>query len=264
MDKQTPDDCLISLFNYGGSLENLFVSYNATEATPDWVAIEGDLPDLPIRWAIFDPANHDRAMIATDAGIWTTDDINGDQTHWVPCNPDNGMPFVRVDMLVMRESDKVVLAGTYGRGLFTTDIFAAPAAVIVAQEIAYEGQEIVIDGSQSVNASSYQWNFGDNTTSTEPEVTKSYSSPGNYTISLTINGSVTLTRNISILPYLPAPYQVGTADYHGDMETNPEHFASYLVQGTSFQRGISTKPGKDGTHSGTNAWVLGINDRCMI
>jgi hypothetical protein len=257
MDKQTSDHCLVSMFNYGASLENLYVTYNKGV---DWVAIEGDLPDLPIRWAMFDPSNHDRAMIATDAGVWVTDDINGSETHWVPSNPDNGMPFVRVDMLVMRESDKVVLAGTYGRGLMTTDIFAAPAAVIVTQEIAYEGQPITIDGSQSVNAATYEWNFGDNTTSTDPEVVKTFDAPGNYTVSLTINGSITQTRNISILPYLPAPYQEGDANYHGDFESSPEHFAGYLVQGTPFERGKSTHPGKDGTHSGNSAWVLGVND----
>src|SRR5690606_21718070 len=85
-------------------------------------------------------------------------------------------------------------------------------------------------------------------------------SPGTYTISLTINGSITQTKTISILPYLPAPYQQGTANYAGDFETRPEHFAGYLIQGTGFQRGVSTRPGKDGTNSGASAWVLGIND----
>ena len=257
MDSLTSDHILVSMFNYGSGLENLYVTYNAGA---DWVAIEGDLPDLPIRWAIFDPADHDKAMIATDAGVWTTDDINGASTHWVPSNPDNGMPFVRVDMLVMRNSDKVVLAGTYGRGLMTTDIFAAPAAVIVTQAIGYEGQSIKIDGSQSVNAENYQWNLGDNTTSTEPILNHTYSSPGVYTLTLTINGNVSKTKTIFILPYLPAPYQAGDANYAGDFDTQPEHFAAYNAQGTGFQRGSSSKAGKDGTHSGNAAWVLGIND----
>ncbi|MDZ4749476.1 MAG: PKD domain-containing protein [Saprospiraceae bacterium] len=257
MDKQTSDHALISLFSFGASLENLWVTYNAGA---EWTSIEGDLPDLPVRWAIFDPSDHDRAMIATDAGIWTTDDIDGDQTHWEPTNPDNGMPFVRVDMLLVRESDKVVLAATYGRGLMTTDVFSAPAAVILTQPVAYEGQSILIDGSLSVNAQNYQWNLGDNTTSTEPEITHAYDSPGTYTISLTINGNITETRTISILPYLPAPYEAGEANYAGDFETQPEHFAAYNIRGTGFQRGVSTKPGKDGTNSGTSAWVLGIND----
>ena len=120
-DKLDADDALISLFNYGAALENIWVTY---DDGGNWTAIEGDLPDIPVRWAIFDPADHGRAMIATDAGIWTTDQINGDQTHWEPTNPKRGMPFVRVDMLLLRESDKIVLAATYGRGLMTTDIFA--------------------------------------------------------------------------------------------------------------------------------------------
>lgn len=257
IDKQTSDHALVSLFNFGSGLENLYVTYNDGE---DWTAIEGDLPDLPIRWAVFDPADHDRAMIATDAGVWTTDDINGDMTHWEPTNPDNGMPFVRVDMLVMRESDKVVLGATYGRGLMTTEVFSAPAPVILAQPIAYEGQSVVIDGSQSINAQSFQWNLGDNTTSNDPKLNHVYDTPGTYTLTLTINGSVTETQTISVLPYLPAPYAVGDTDYAGDFETHPEHFAAYTEQGTKFQRGVSTKPGKDGTNSGANAWVLGIND----
>ena len=261
MDKQTSQDALISLFNFGSSLENVWVTY---DGGVQWQAIEGDLPDVPVRWALFDPTDHDRAMIATDAGVWTTDDINGDLTHWEPTDPDNGMPFVRVDMLLLRDSDKTVLGATYGRGLMTTDVFSAPAAVILAQPIGYEGNPIVIDGSQSVNASNYEWSFGDNTTSTEPSVNHTYKDPGVYTIQLKINGSITKTQTISILPYLPAPYQVDGDNYGGDFETQPEHFAAYTVQGTGFQRGVSTKPGKDGTNSGANAWVLGINDNLYL
>ena len=257
VDRQTSDHMLVSLFNYGATLQNVYVTYNAGE---EWTSIEGDLPDIPVRWAIFDPADHDRAMIATDAGIWTTDDIDGNQTHWIPASPGNGMPFVRVDMLLVRESDKVVLAATHGRGLLTTDVFSAPSPVIQSQAIAYEGQPIVIDGSNSVNAQSFEWNLGDNTLSDQQKVIHTYNAPGTYTITLTINGVVSESKTISILPYLPAPYQQGGADYSGDFELNPEHFASHTVQGTGFQRGKSTKAGKDGTHSGEAAWVLGIND----
>lgn len=254
MDKQTSNDALISLFNFGGNLKNIWMT---TTGGAEWFSIEGDLPDLPVRWAIFDPSNHDRAMIATDAGVWTTEDINGDNTHWIPTNPDNGMPFVRVDMLVLRESDKVVLAATYGRGLMTTDVFATPAAVILTQPIAYEGQSVVIDGSSSVNVQSYLWDFGDNTTSTEPKVNHVYNDLGVYTIKLTVNGNIVQTKKIAILPYLPAPYHQGDAGYAGDFESAPEHFAAYSpVPGSQFVLGLSDKPGKDGTHSGVKAWVL--------
>ncbi len=257
MDKQTSDHMIVSMFNYGAALENLYVTYNAGA---EWTAIEGDLPDVPVRWAIFDPADHDRAMIATDVGIWTTENIDGDQTHWEPTNPENGMPFVRVDMLIMRDIDKVVLAATHGRGLMTTEIFSSATPVIISQAIGYEGQALRFDGSFSVNAQSYSWDLGDGTLSSEKTLTHAYTEPGVYNISLTINGSITLTRTVTILPYLPAPYEADGVEYAGDFESHPEHFAANNISGTPFQKGSSSKPGKDGTHSGANAWVLGIND----
>jgi len=257
LDKQNPNHILASLFNFGANLKNVWLTL---DGGTEWVSIEGDLPDMPVRWAIFDPADHDRVMIATEAGVWITDNVDGDATHWEPISPSNGMPFVKVSMLFIRDSDKVVLAATHGRGLFTTDVFSAAAAVILAQPIAYKGQPVTIDGSFSVNAQNFEWNLGDNTTSQEPVVTHIYQEAGTYTISLTINGVVTKIQTISILPYLPAPYQLGVSGYAGDFESSPEHFAAYTVQGTRIQRGSSTKPGKDGTFSGASAWVLGIND----
>lgn len=53
----------------------------------------------------------------------------------------------------------------------------------------------------SLNANSYLWSFGDNTTSTTQDPAKTYNNPGVYTISLiVINGSQrdTLTRKITI------------------------------------------------------------------
>lgn len=259
IDKLNPQDGLISLFNYGSGLKNIWMTNNDGA---EWVSIEGDLPDLPVRWAIFDPTNHDRAMIATDAGIWITDDIDGDNTKWVPCHPDNGMPFVRVDMLQVRESDKIVLAATYGRGMMTTDVFSQAASVIVSRNIVYEGQPVLMDGTFSVNASAYNWDFGDSNVSTEPVSEHTYNTPGHYTVTLTINGNITTSKTITVLPYLDAPYQNGiTADYHGNFEsTLPLHFAANNIQGTPFQLGSSTRVGKDGTHSGSNAWVTGLND----
>jgi len=63
-----------------------------------------------------------------------------------------------------------------------------------------EGQAIVFSGSNSYDTDgsvvSYQWDFGDGTSSNQPDPSHSYSAAGNYTISLTVTdnkGSITTT-----------------------------------------------------------------------
>ena len=86
-------------------------------AGTSWTSVEGNLPDMPVRWAMFDPRNSDWAMIATELGVWSTDNINGGSTDWDPTN--SGLANVRVDMLQYRASDRTIAAATHGRGLFT-------------------------------------------------------------------------------------------------------------------------------------------------
>lgn len=111
----TSDDNLVAVFsNYGVS--NVWVSTNGGTS---WTAIDGNLPDMPVRWAEFIPGNNNAMILATEAGIYTTDNINGAATVWTP---DPGFPTVRTDMLKVRMSDNTIAAATHGRGLFTAQI----------------------------------------------------------------------------------------------------------------------------------------------
>lgn len=77
------DNYLVAVFtNYG--VNNVWYSSNGGTS---WSAIDGTfgaggLPDMPVRWAIFNPQDDDKLMIATDAGIYTTDDVDGANTVW--------------------------------------------------------------------------------------------------------------------------------------------------------------------------------------
>jgi trimeric autotransporter adhesin len=102
--------------NYG--VQNIWVS---TNGGLQWTAQDGNLPDMPVRWAIFHPTNNDKMIIATETGVWITHDLNGAATQWVP-SP--GFPTVRTDMLRYRASDNLIAAGTHGRGVFTANILA--------------------------------------------------------------------------------------------------------------------------------------------
>ncbi len=120
---------LVTLSNYG--VVSVYETTNALVATPTWTAVEGNLPDMPVRWALFDPRNTSRAILATEMGVYTTALLNGASTSWSVVS--NGPVNVRVDMLRYRPADQLVAAATHGRGLFTSVIFdpSTPLPVVL-------------------------------------------------------------------------------------------------------------------------------------
>ncbi len=107
------DTLLVTFSNYGVS--SVWQTYDGGTT---WQEKESNLPDMPVRWAIYHPQNSMQAMLATEIGIWTTTNLNASEPVWIPSV--DGMANVRVDMLKVRTSDNTVLAATQGRGLFTT------------------------------------------------------------------------------------------------------------------------------------------------
>ncbi|RYY49231.1 MAG: T9SS type A sorting domain-containing protein [Chitinophagaceae bacterium] len=109
---------LVSYSNYGGG--KLYLSNNAISGAATFTNITGNLPDMPVRWAMFDPRNSNMVIIATELGVWSCDDITAAVPQWNTSN--NGLANARVDMLKYRPSDRTVVAATHGRGLFTSKI----------------------------------------------------------------------------------------------------------------------------------------------
>jgi PKD repeat protein len=221
-----------------------------------WTNVEGNLPDMPIRWALFNPNKNWQVLLATELGVWSTDSLRAASTNWQPSN--SGFSNVRTDMLKMRGSDKQVLAATHGRGVFTSSVFSPPTAdFTVDRRIAYQSS-ILNFTSNSNGASTYSWNFGDGTFSTAQNPTKQYLLPGFYTVTLNINSGLSIksqTNYIQILPYRPVPYLVASG---GNFESNPNDFGPETISGIGFVRGNATTTGKNGVASGSNAWVTGL------
>lgn len=121
VDPSNPNHILVTLSNFG--IVNVFES---NDGGNNYTAIEGNLPDMPVRWGIFAPVNAELngtggglggIIIGTELGVWTTSQINGGSTVWIPNNA--GLSNVRVDMLRYRSADNTLVAATHGRGLFT-------------------------------------------------------------------------------------------------------------------------------------------------
>lgn len=124
IDKDTDDHLLVTKSNYG-----IASVFETTDGGTTWVNVENDLPDMPVRWALFNPNDSDQALLATEMGVWTTDDLDGDQTIWMPTAMAHGFPNVRTDMLQVREVDNYMIAATHGRGLFGTSSYLESISV---------------------------------------------------------------------------------------------------------------------------------------
>jgi hypothetical protein len=112
----------------GSSDQNLIATYSSYNVTQvwvstnggtTWVASVGNLPNMPVYWALYNPEDNTKAYIATETGVWSTTALNGSSTVWAP---ETSFPTVKTEMLKYRPSDRTMAAATHGRGLWTTTI----------------------------------------------------------------------------------------------------------------------------------------------
>lgn len=121
---------LATVSNYG--VPSVFES---TDGGDTWTSIEGNLPDMPVRWGIYAPADGlltssttpGGIILATETGVWCTSIVNGSNTNWVPQN--TGLANVSCYMVKYRPSDRTLVVATHGRGLYTSNIPAMPTTV---------------------------------------------------------------------------------------------------------------------------------------
>lgn len=252
---------IITYSNYG-----ITSIYETTNGGGSWVNIESNLPDMPIRWAMFNPNNGNQMLLATDAGVWSTDNLNGAITNWGVCLLTSGLPLVRVNMLKSRASDGMLVAATHGRGIFTSDVFTSAVASFTAENpVIYPGRAVQFVNT-STKSTQWTWNFGDGTTDNSENPLHTYSHSGYYNVNLTINNgasSKTINTFVHVLPYVGTPY---IASAGGDFESDG-HFDAATVWGeptaTAFEKGNPAAGVKAGTASGSKAWATGLTANYM-
>lgn len=130
------NNLIISSSSYG--VQQVWVSSNGGAS---WTNVDGNLPDMPVRWCMFSPgSNNQKAILATEAGIWYTHLLNGSSTVWIS---DPFFPPVRTDMLQYRAADNTVAAATHGRGLWTQSLQTLLPALKVTLQGQFSGKDQV-------------------------------------------------------------------------------------------------------------------------
>lgn len=105
------NNILVTFSNYG--VESVWYT---SDGGAVWENIERNLPDIPVRYGMFNPLDDQKVLLATELGIWGLENIEEPSSEWKSYN--DGLPNVRVDMIDVRGTDSVVVAATHGRGLF--------------------------------------------------------------------------------------------------------------------------------------------------
>lgn len=198
---------IVTFSNYG-----VTSIWETTDGGTNWYSKEGNLPDMPVRWALYNPDNRDQVLLATEVGVWSTDNFGTGTSStpvWGVSSTD--LAYTRCTMLKYRAADKMVVVSTHGRGLFTSDIFtgSSVADFVADQYVSCTGSLTVqfTDGSTKPEGS-WAWDVdNDGTTDyTTQNPTHTYNSPGLYSVKLTINsGADEIIKDDIILVMVSEP-----------------------------------------------------------
>jgi len=147
-------DMFVTIHNYGVTS----VHYSG-DGGSSWNSIEGDLPDVPVKCVLQNPLYPDQVIIGTALGVWATNDYTAGSPTWIQTY--NGMSDVPVLDLDLRPSDNVILATTYGRGMFTSQFTSLDNLSVPETSLRDKGVTIfptVNDGSFNIVAKSNMGN----------------------------------------------------------------------------------------------------------
>jgi len=101
--------------------------YRSTDGGAHWAALEANLPWAPANGLVVDPQNANTVYLATDEGVYFTTQVgtcaNLPSNCWSAFG--TGLPEAPVTQLSASASAQLLVAGTYGRGLWETPLSSA-------------------------------------------------------------------------------------------------------------------------------------------
>ncbi len=93
--------------------------FKTSNAGRSWRDISGNLPDAPVNTIVVDPLHPEQLYIGNDVGAFVS--FNGGKS-WELLG--EGLPTVVVSDMEVHEANRMLVAGTYGRSMYTLDLTA--------------------------------------------------------------------------------------------------------------------------------------------
>jgi len=115
VDPSDPERVYVTLSSYSQDHK----VYMSPDAGTNWYNYSGSLPNVPVNCIVYQKNSDEGLYIGTDVGVFYT---NASMPDWIPYQ--NGLPNVVVTELEISYNDNRLWAGTYGRGLWSSDLFS--------------------------------------------------------------------------------------------------------------------------------------------
>ncbi len=107
--------------------------FRTTDHGASWADISGNLPEAPVNDIVIDPDAPSTLVVGTDFGVFHSTDTGGS---WQALGI--GLPNVVVTDLTLHEPTRTLVAGTYGRSMWTFDL----AGAVDASDLALDAGKI--------------------------------------------------------------------------------------------------------------------------
>jgi len=98
--------------------------YKTSDGGTTWTNVSGTLPNLPVNCIVYEKGSNNGLYIGTDIGVFY---MNDSMTDWIPFS--TGLPNIVVSELEIQYSSKELRAGTFGRGLWKTDLYSLSTGI---------------------------------------------------------------------------------------------------------------------------------------
>jgi len=179
-------------YRFGESVAHI---YKTEDLGATWTSISGDLPDMPVNDLIVTPALR-HLYIATDIGVFYSTDQG---LHWELVS--EGLPNVVITDLTYHAPDNILVAATYGRGMYKI----SPEQEITSIERADMGNQLRI---------------------------RAYPNPFIEQVTLEFNASV---RQVYTIEMIDLAGRKVKSVYHGSLS---EGLHTFKIDGINIQPGI--------------------------
>jgi photosystem II stability/assembly factor-like uncharacterized protein len=163
--------------------------FTSDDGGATWENYSNGLPNVPVNCIVYENNSNMGVYAATDLGVYYR---NKSMDEWIDFS--KKLPNIIVNELEIYYPDSMLRAGTYGRGLWESELYTHPTPPLFAEFTAEnnsvcQGSNITFNNLSSSDFDSLNWDFGQDATppsSTDTIVDVSYSSAGDKTISLIV------------------------------------------------------------------------------